>query len=160
MEIILIAAVSKNRIIGSNGNIPWDIPEDISQYKERIKDETVVFGRKSFDPDHGRSSPSKHQLILSRDDRSTDNNSATYVSNVDETINLAKEMGVEKLLVLGGGEIYSRFLELADKMILSEIPNTYSGTTKFPEWDNSQWEVTDREKYDKFEIAHYERNSN
>jgi dihydrofolate reductase len=105
MEIILIAAVSKNRIIGSNGNIPWDIPEDISQYKERIKDETVVFGRKSFDPDHGRSSPSKHQLILSRDDRSTDNNSATYVSNVDETINLAKEMGVEKLLVHAGEDV-------------------------------------------------------
>ena len=29
MNLIIIAALTKNRVIGKNGAVPWDIPSDV-----------------------------------------------------------------------------------------------------------------------------------
>ena len=48
MEIILIAALDENRVIGNKGQIPWHLPEDFKHFKETTKGPAVIMGRKTF----------------------------------------------------------------------------------------------------------------
>lgn len=154
----MIAAISENRVIADKNGIPWYIPEDTKQYKERIKDEVVVYGNGTFNPDEREIPPSKHQIVLTRSEKSIDRECTTYVTGIIEAINVAKDFGTDELFILGGGEIYAAFLPLADRMVLSEIPGEYEGTVYFPEWNESNWNESKQEDgYEEFTITHYER---
>lgn len=153
----MIAAMSENGVIGDDEGIPWYIPEDTKQYKKRIEGEVVVYGSGTFSPEKRKIPPSRHQIILTRSNRTTERESSTYVSDVEEAIHLAEEMGVEELFILGGGEIYTEFLPIADRMILSEIHGEYEGTVYFPEWDAADWIEIERDNREEFDIVHYER---
>jgi len=155
MEVIAVAAVSENGVIGDGPTLPWDLPEEVRRYRERVAGETVVIGRKTFgmfdDP------PGAEQIVLSRSDRSYDDPSVTHAGDPETAIELARDRGRSTLYVLGGSGIYGAFLPHYDRMLLSRVHGEYEGDARFPEFDRDDWDLADETAYDGYTLEKWRR---
>lgn len=146
MEVIAVAAVSENGVIGDGPTLPWSLPEEVRRYRERVADDVVVIGRRTFemfdDP------PGVEQLVLSRRDREYDDPSVTHAGSVDEALDLASDRGAPVLYVLGGSAIYEAFLPVYDRMLLSRIEGEYAGDAEFPAFDHDEWDLVSETAFD------------
>lgn len=157
MELVSVAALDDNRLIGVDGELPWpSISADKQQYRERIADSPVVLGRVTFESMLD-DLPGTHQIVLSRSDQSFDVETAHHASDVDEAIGIADGLDAEQTFVIGGGVIYALFQPHVDRMILSRVHGTHEGDTYYPEWDDEAWELVDTTDYDRFRLEEWVR---
>lgn len=63
-QFILIAAMADNRIIGKDGKLPWNNPEDLANFKRLTTGGTIVMGRKTYES-IGRPLPNRRNIVLS-----------------------------------------------------------------------------------------------
>lgn len=159
MELVTVAAVAENGVIGKGGELPWpSIPADRKQYRERIADGPVILGRVTFELMRD-DLPGTAQIVLSRSRGEFDVETAHHASDVDEAIAIAESLDANRAYVIGGGGIYGLFQPVVDRMVLSRIPGEYEGTSYFPEWDPEEWELVDRTEYDEFTLEEWVRAS-
>jgi dihydrofolate reductase len=157
MELITVAAIATNGVIGDEGELPWpSIPADRRQYRDRIADDPVIMGRRTFDAMRDEL-PGSTQIVLSRTDRNYDIPSARHASDVEHAKTILETLGETKAYVIGGGGIYELFQPHVDRMLLSRIPGSYAGDTYFPEWDETTWTLVDSEDYDGFTLEEWVR---
>jgi dihydrofolate reductase len=157
MELITVAAVADNGVIGKNGELPWpSIPADKKQYRERIADWPVILGRRTFESMLDEL-PGSAQVVLSRSQTDFDVDSAHHAAGIDDAISTVESLGSDRGYVIGGAGIYELFQPEVDRMVLSWIPGEYEGDAYFPEWDRSEWALLDREKHDKFTLEEWAR---
>jgi len=158
MELISIAAVADNGVIGQDGELPWEsIPADKRQYRDRIADSPVILGRRTFDSMRD-DLPGTAQIVLSRSKSAFDVESAHHASGIDDAVATVESLGSDHAYVIGGAGIYDLFQSEVDRMVLSRIPGEYDGDTYFPEWDTDAWTVVDRTPYDEFTLEEWVRN--
>ncbi|WP_144901216.1 dihydrofolate reductase [Halobellus captivus] len=163
LELVLIAAVGANRVIGRDGGMPWHFSEDLKHFKRITTGHPVIVGRKTYETvvdALGEPFPGRTSVVLSS--QSLDLPAGAALANsVEEAIERAAvdaaERGVETAYVAGGGRIYEQFLPVADRLILTEIHDTYDGDTRFPAWDEDEWTETAREPHGEFDFVTYER---
>lgn len=157
MELVSVAAVADNLVIGRDGEIPWEsLPEDRRQYRARIADAPVVLGRRTFESMLD-DLPGRAQIVLSRSERDYDVESAYHASGVDEAVSVASSLGAESTYVIGGGGIYELFQPHLDRMFLSRVPGEYEGDTYYPSWDEADWTLVDETAYEGFTVDEWER---
>ncbi|MCU4718084.1 dihydrofolate reductase [Halapricum hydrolyticum] len=157
MELITVAAVAENGVIGRDGEIPWpSIPADKQQYRDRIADSPVILGRVTFDSMRD-DLPGTAQIVLSRSESAFDVESAHHVSGIDDAIATVESLGSDHAYVIGGAGIYDLFQPAIDRMILSRIPGEYDGDTYFPDWETNDWTLVDRTPYDEFTLEEWVR---
>ncbi len=157
MELVSVAALDDNRLIGNNGELPWpSIPADKQQYRSLIADAPVILGRVTFESMLD-DLPGTHQIVLSRTERSFDVETAHHASSVDEAVEIANRLGAEQAFVIGGGVIYELFQPHLDRMVLSRVHGTYAGDTYYPEWDAADWELVETTDYDRFRLEAWVR---
>jgi len=148
MTISMIAAMSKNRVIGKNDDLPWHLPEDFSFFKETTKGRYVLMGRKNFDslPHKFKPLPNRTNVVITRKtDFSAEG--TTTVHSLEDAIAQARKGGESEVFIIGGGEIYRLGLEHADKIYLTEIDGVVEGDTYFPEFDKNIWKETARKHH-------------
>ena len=159
MELIAVAAVAANGVIGRDGEIPWpSIPADKRQYRERIADAPVILGRRTFDSMRD-DLPGTAQIVLSRSESEYDIESAHHAAGVDDAIEIAERLGADRAYVIGGAGIYELFQPVVDRMFLSRVPGEYDGDAYFPEWDPEEWTRVGRVDYDAFTLEEWVRAS-
>ncbi|WP_436925284.1 dihydrofolate reductase [Halosimplex amylolyticum] len=155
MELVSVAAVAENGVIGRHDEVPWDLPEDKKQYRERVAGHPTVFGRRTYemfaDP------PGSAQIVLSRSPREYDRETASHASDVAETVEIAESLGTDRAFVLGGGAIYDLFQPHLDRMVLTRVPGEYEGDTFYPEFDEDEWLLVETEAYENFTVETWER---
>jgi dihydrofolate reductase len=157
VELISVAAVADNGVIGDDGELPWpSIPADRRQYRERIADDPVILGRVTFESMLD-DLPGTAQIVLSRSKSDFDVETAHHASDVDSAVAVAESLGAERAYVIGGGGIYDLFQAVLDRMVLSRVHGEYEGDTRFPEWDADEWALVDTEEYDRFTLEVWER---
>lgn len=157
MELVSVAAISENLVVGDDGEIPWEsLPEDHEQYRARVADHPVVLGRRTFDSMRD-DLPGRAQVVLSRTNREYDIETAHHAAGVEEAIDQARALDADTAYVLGGGAIYALFQPHLDRMVLSRVPGEYEGDTVYPEWDENRWELVSEQPYERFTIEHWER---
>ena len=66
MKLSIIVAMNKDRVIGKDGKIPWNYPEDMRWFKEKTMGSTVIMGRKTFESLHYTSLPGRNNIIVSK----------------------------------------------------------------------------------------------
>jgi len=173
MKYILVAAMTKNRVIGKNNQLPWDIPEEMADFRAFTQWKTIVMGRKTYEG-LGRILPKRRNIMLTRDpsmvkigtflsifengkwrvDGWEKGEIEIYTSLEEIENNLAPD---EDLLVLGGSEIYKLFLNNPRSEIrLSEIHKEYEGDTYFPEFHTLYQEISRENKW-KYDLVWYIR---
>ncbi|MBB6647644.1 dihydrofolate reductase [Halobellus ruber] len=157
VELISVAAVADNGVIGRDGELPWpSIPADRRQYRERIADDPVISGRVTFESMLD-DLPGSAQIVLSRSAPGFDVATAHHAAGVDDAIAVAESLGADRAYVIGGGAIYDLFQPVVDRMVLSRVHGEYEGDAYFPEWDADEWDLVDAEAYDRFTLEVWER---
>lgn len=138
MKISLIAAVGKNNVIGTDGDLPWSLPKDMKFFSSTTRGHHVLMGRKNFEsiPDKYRPLPGRPNLVATRNTNYEAAGAAVF-NTIDEAIAHAKLAGEEELFIIGGGEIYNQTLHLADKLYITEVDAEPAGDAHFPEFDKS-----------------------
>lgn len=145
MTISIIAALSRNRVIGKDGDLPWKLPADMQFFKATTTDHHVVLGRKNYEsiPEKYRPLPNRTNIILSRNPDLAIQGCIT-VSTLQDAVDLANSNKEGELFIIGGGEVYKLALPIAQKMYLTEIRADIEGDVFFPEFDKSEWRETSR----------------
>lgn len=145
----LMVAMSRNRVIGRNNKLPWYLPEDLKYFKRTTLGKPIVMGRKTFES-IGRPLPGRANLVVSRNQaweapgvRVLHNLKAAYESAEAQ----AEIDGVDEVMVIGGGEIFTEALPDADRLYLTEVHAEVDGDAWFPELDWSQWREISREDH-------------
>lgn len=128
MEIILIAALAANRVIGQGKTIPWDIPGEQTRFKETTMDSSLIMGRKTWDS-LGRPLPGRRNIVVTRQS-DFQAPGAEVVHSLNQGFALtAKE---EKVFIIGGAQLYKLALDRADTLILTELEQEMEGDIFFP----------------------------
>lgn len=157
MELISVAALAENFVIGKDGEIPWEsLPEDRKQYRERVAAHPVILGRKTFESMLD-DLPGSAQIVMSRRNSSFDPETAVHASTVAEAIDHAQELGATTAYVLGGGRIYELFQPHLTGMALSRVPGEYEGDSFYPEWNAAEWELVAETPSDGFTLQEWRR---
>jgi dihydrofolate reductase len=151
MIISLIAAVAKNRVIGNEGDLPWNLPSDLKRFKEITDNRPIIMGRKTWDS-IGRPLPNRDNIIISRN-ANLEIEGGIICLSPDEAISIAKikanERGCEEIMVIGGGYIYQEFMNIADKLYITEVDLEIEGDAYFPKIDPELFEEVIREERNK-----------
>ncbi len=159
MEVVLIAAVAANGVIGRDGSLPWHLPEDLAHFKETTMGHPVIMGRVAFEDilDHlGEPLPGRTNIVMSRT-LNTDDEDVILVRGMDDALAAARNTGAAAAYVAGGATIYEQYLPIADRMVLSELHESYDGDVNFPEFDESVWQEQHCDSRDDFNIVEYQR---
>jgi dihydrofolate reductase len=149
MEIVLIAAVADNGVIGADGAIPWRLKSDQQRLRTMTMGKPVVMGRKTFlslaRPLRGRTN-----IVLTRDTSfraagavvTTSFEAARAVSHADALRRL-----VDEIAVIGGAEVYAQWMDVADRLEITEVHARPAGDTRLPAIDAAQWEEVARVRH-------------
>ncbi len=145
MIISLIAALSKNRIIGKNNDLPWHLPDDMKYFMQTTKGHHVILGRKNYDslPEKFRPLPNRTNIVITRQ-KDFKANDCVIVHSLKDALAIARKDNEPEVFVIGGAEIYKLGFPISHRLYLTEIDAVIEGDTHFPEFDKEDWTETSR----------------
>lgn len=157
--ITLIAAVAKNNCIGSNGKLPWHIPEDFEHFKRHTMGKMVLMGRKTWEslPPKFRPLPNRTNVVITRQKGYDVPPGVEVYPTIDDAV---AAHAADHVYVIGGAQLYEQTIGRADHLIITHIDRTVDGDAFFPEVDPAVWNETAREAHDGFAFVMYERIGN
>ena len=145
MKISMIAAMAHDRVIGKDNQMPWHLPADLAHFKRVTLGKPVLMGRKTFES-IGRPLPGRRNLVISRNpDYQAEG--IEVVGSVEAALALLAGSSVEELMVIGGGHLYAEMLPSADCLYLTQIDLAVEGDTRFPAFDDGQWQRIECESH-------------
>ena len=131
--ISIIAVIGKNRELGKDNHLLWDIPSDLARFRTITQGHPVIMGRKTF-ASIGHALPNRANFVVTRD-VSYQAAGAVVVSSIDEAVELAKKApGFEEVFIIGGGQIYAQGIAKADRLYLTIVDDAPDADTFFPEY--------------------------
>ncbi|MCL2716813.1 MAG: dihydrofolate reductase [Alphaproteobacteria bacterium] len=148
MEIVIMVAVADNGVIGANGALPWYLPSDLQRFKAITTGRPVVMGRKTF-ASLCRPLAGRTNIVLTRD-AGFRSPGAVVAGSVTEARDIALgdalRRGVGEIMVIGGGEIFRAFVDLADRCEVTEVHAAPAGDAFFA-LDKADWVEVARERH-------------
>lgn len=140
-RISIIVAVGTNGVIGTDGQLPWRLPEDLKRFRALTMGHAMVMGRKTYDS-IGRPLPGRRSIVVSRrPDLAIEG--AIVTTSIDAAIAAAGDD--PEIFVIGGGEIYAASLPMTDRLLVTEVDAEPAGDTHFPPIDRAVWRELSRE---------------
>lgn len=143
MQISLIVAMAKNRVIGTDNQLPWHLPADLRHFKSLTLGKPIVMGRKTYES-IGKPLPGRTNIILTQQPN-YHAEGCLVVHSIDAVLSAAND--TVELMIIGGSTIYAEFLPLAQKIYLTEIDAEIVGDAYFPELTSTEWQKIAHENY-------------
>lgn len=140
-EICIIAAISENRVIGRDNNLPWNIPDDLRRFCKLTTGYPVVMGRRTFES-IGRPLPARTNLVISRNPQ-LEVEGIVRCGSLGEAISRAGEKGREKVFIIGGGQIYGQAISITDRLYLTVVKGEFPGDTFFPDYSEFSKKISE-----------------
>jgi len=128
MELILIAAMAHNRVIGINNKIPWHIPEEMRHFKETTMGHAVIMGRKTFESIK-TPLPGRLNVVLSRNP-DISSPGFHFADSIEKGIAYCRDQ--QKIFIIGGQAIFQASMKLVDTILLSVLDQEFEGDAFFP----------------------------
>ena len=154
VKFIAIAALGKNREIGLEGKLPWNIPSEYEHYHNTVSGQYVLVGRKNFQL-HGEDVKGARPIVLTRQDYS--HPGAVVAHTMEEVIEYTEGHGIEKIYVIGGAEIYNLTLPYISEFLCSVVDYEGPADTYFPEYLFYEWEVINQEIHENWTLYHFKK---
>ncbi|MDR1462641.1 MAG: dihydrofolate reductase [Azoarcus sp.] len=139
-EIVLIAAVARNGVIGRGNTLPWRLKADLLHFREATLGHPVLMGRKTWES-LGKPLPGRRNLVLTRQSAYAAQGAEVFASASDALDAIA---GAARAFVIGGSEIYRALLSRADTLLLTEIAADVEGDAHFPAFDRAHFKEISR----------------
>lgn len=156
MKKCIIVAIADNNAIGKDNALLWHISEDLKFFRSTTVGCPVIMGRKTFES-IGRPLPKRLNIIVSRKGYDAPEGvvvvnsleeafaAASVISSPSSVISSEVETSPEKCFVIGGGQIYSQAMQIADEMVITHVHTVIEDAdTYFPVIDPSIWQVAER----------------
>jgi dihydrofolate reductase len=143
MKICGIVAMSENRVIGKNNQLPWHLPADLKHFKTITMGKPILMGRKTFES-IGRPLPGRCNVIITRDEAFqapgcvVANSIATALASVSDN---------DEVFVIGGAALFQQMLPIIKRLYLTVIHHPFDGDTFFPDIHDAEWNEVARENH-------------
>ena len=147
--ISLIVAYAHNNVIGNNGRIPWDLPDDREHFKKLTLGSVVIMGRRTFEEIYkkfGAGLPGRETIVISKTQNFQGKNYRTVIS-LQAALELAQSQFPEKEIFICGGEsVYREAItqNLAQTLYLTEIDADIPGDAYFPDFDKNDYLIEEK----------------
>ena len=141
MEIILIAAMASNRVIGKGNDIPWHIPGEQQRFKKITWGHTLVMGRKTYES-IGHPLPGRRNIVVTRNE-TFDAPGCEVASSFDSALSLCE--GEAEVFIIGGAQLYELSLARANSLILTVLERKVDGDIFFPEFEENDYSIVKSE---------------
>lgn len=146
VPVAMIAALSRNRVIGVDNQLPWYLPEDLKFFKAMTQGKPLVMGRKTF-ASIGRPLPGRLNIVVTRDPTFS-HPGIRVCHDLHSALDLADQQalidGADEIMVMGGGEIYAQALPYTQRLYLTEVDINVEGDARFPELEEGTWHQVQR----------------
>ncbi|CAL4326206.1 type 3 dihydrofolate reductase [Buchnera aphidicola] len=154
MNISLIAAFSKNLVIGHNNKIPWHLPEDLKWFKQNTINKNVIMGRVTWDSILKKPLPMRTNIVISNN--KIKNKGVIWANSISNA--LISSRYDQEIMIIGGAKIYKKMLFYANKLYLTHIDAYISGDTYFPNYQlYPDWKILFKKKFrkDRYHLYNY-----
>ncbi len=129
-----IVAVDQNGGIGYNGNMPWPhLKGDMAWFKTMTTDNIVIMGSVTWCSLGCNPLPNRINIILSRNNIYHNKHECVHTFNDPDTA-LAfceNEYADKEIFIMGGGTIYTTYLDIIDRFYVTEIDSKFNCDTHF-----------------------------
>ncbi|MEQ1485067.1 dihydrofolate reductase [Methyloglobulus sp.] len=142
MKISLIVAMSSNRAIGLDGQMPWHLSADLKRFKQITMGYPILMGRLTFES-IGWPLPGRTNIIVSRNPAYRPEG-CIVLDSVEAAISHGCQLA-DEVFVIGGSTLYEATLPIADTLYITQINYDFDGDTFFPDFDRNQWVEVQRE---------------
>ena len=150
MKLSLVWAMAQNRVIGRNNSLPWYLPEDLKYFRRITMGKPVIMGRKTFES-IGKPLPGRTNIVITHNPK-FQAEGVNCVHSIEAALGLCESLaeidGTDEAMVIGGAEIYSLALPMADRLYLTQVHADVEGDAFFPELDYSHWQEIGREDFE------------
>ena len=150
LQVVIVAAMAKNRVIGRDGGMPWHLPADMAHFRELTMGKPIIMGRLTHES-LGRVLDGRYNIVLSRQRRFPTSDfqvpKCTVVHSLDEALRKASEVAssnVKEIAVIGGASIYEQALPVADRIHLTLVHASLEGDVRFPPIPPHAWREVSR----------------
>jgi len=148
--ITIIAAIGKNRELGKDNDLIWHLPNDLKRFKKITSGHDVIMGRKTFES-LGKPLPNRTNIIITRNGNFKADG-CTIVNSLEEALKACNDANP---YILGGAEIYSQAIKIADVLDLTLVDAELKADVFFPEIDSAVWKETARQDFNADEKHQY-----
>ena len=146
----LIVAAAENNVIGRKNDLPWHLPDDLRFYRQKTLGHPIIMGRRNHEA-IGRVLPDRANIVITRQPDYTAEGCIT-VHSLAEGIEKAKAIaaadGLAEIFVIGGGEIFTLALPLADRIYLTRVHAEVEGDAFFPEFSEAEWKLVEEKRHE------------
>ena len=153
MKLAIIAAITKNRVIGKDGKLPWHISEDLKRFKRLTTGHAVLMGRKTYES-MGKPLVNRRNVVLS----STSIPGVECYQSIPQALDALRDQ--EMVFAIGGAQLYTLLFDRADFLFLTLLDRDVAGDVFFPDvlrnLDQS-FTLTNREEHEGFMFVDYAR---
>ena len=143
-----VVALSNNRVIGKNNDLPWNLKTDLKHFREYTTNKILIMGRKTFES-IGRPLPNRTNIIVSKTIQSIEG--AEVFSDLNSALSKAKEkcetLDKNEIVIIGGGFLFNDTLHIVNKLVLTRVDCEIDGDIFYPEIDLLNWNKISSEKY-------------
>lgn len=145
MIVSLIAALSENRVIGKNNDLPWRLPDDMKYFMETTSEHYVIMGRKNYQslPEKFRPLPNRTNIVITRSPGFSAPG-CQVVHTLTDALEIARKANQTEVFIIGGAEIYTLSLPHAHRLYLTEIKAEVAGDIYFPNVNLTEWKELSR----------------
>lgn len=159
-EVVIVAALAQNRVIGRENALPWRLKADLAHFKALTLGHPVLMGRKTWES-LGRPLPGRRNLVVTRAPDYRANGAETFGS-IEAALSAVD--AAEQVFIIGGADIYRQSLALADRLVLTEVHAEVEGDARFPALDpahhvevSRQTHQADADNEHDFDFVEYRR---
>lgn len=149
IDIVLVAAVAENGVIGRGNALPWRIKSDLKHFRALTLGTPVIIGRRTY-LSIGKPLGGRTTIVVSRD-----RNFAAAGIIVAPTLDAALaaalgdalRRGANVIVVAGGAEIYAQAMPFAARLAVTRVHKKIDGDAHFPLIDPKIWRETACEEH-------------
>lgn len=144
--ISIIAAIGSNRELGKDNKLLWHIPEDLKRFRQITSGHPVIMGRNTYQS-IGKPLPKRTNIIITRDPQFSVEG-CLIVHSLNKAIQKASETDTKEIFIIGGGQIYSQAICIADKLYLTKVEGSFDADTFFPDYSRFHHKISQTERKD------------
>lgn len=134
--ITLIAAIGRNREIGYENKLLWNIPEDMTHFKSYTMGKVIIMGTNTFASLGHRALPGRKSIVISTQDLGS---MTIRAKSIDEALSI--DHCYPEVVIIGGASIYSQTIDRADKLVITHIDAEFKADKFFPIIDLTKWKI-------------------
>lgn len=142
--ISFVWAEDKNHVIGSNGHLPWILPNDMAHFKNVTMNHPIVMGRKTFESFPNGPLPKRLNIVISRNPNYSVPDSVVLINSKKQLSDYVKTD--EEVMVIGGEGIFNLFKEDVDRLYLTKIDHAFDGDTKMVTLDYKKFKLVEKKE--------------